>query len=290
MPAMTVPALAAFNMGRACDLTRTLVVKNPVKPDLIPECEAVQAWPLVTALYNGIEQALKMLLLVPSNTRFCRETLAKSPYGHDLEKLYAELGANDRGHIEQHFQEHLSLHDYLPITTAGDFVAHINNGGRQGGLVAWRYILIEDISEIPSTSLWTMSEIWDALCCRIREQVFDKQDDCFRLSRRLNSKFNRVITGRLVPYDGYLADLNRWAAHIDGSPLTAWIDLLGKAHHEVMHTVQAADRLLPELADMARRVLAQMASASADPDHERLLHRIQTTPSLTWDASNGRFC
>ena len=97
---MTVTKLAAFNMGQACQITRGLVIKNPVKPDLSPDYVAVQGWPLVTALYNGIEQALKMLLLVPSNARFTLETLAKRPSGHDLEELHAQLEADDRDHIQ----------------------------------------------------------------------------------------------------------------------------------------------------------------------------------------------
>ena len=218
-------------MRAACAITRDLVVRNPVKPDWSPDYEAVQGWPLVTALYNGIEQALKMLLLVPSDTEFTLEELAKRPYGHDLEMLYAQLGDVDRRHIEQHFREHRSLHDYLDVPGAEQFIGHINNGGRHRGMVSWRYILIEDISKIPSTSLWTMCETWDAICCLIRAKVSDTHDACFRLSRRLSSNFNRLITTRAIPYDGYLADLNRWRAHIGCSPLAAWIDLLGKAHH-----------------------------------------------------------
>ena len=289
VPVMAVTIVAAFNMGAACSITRDLVVRNPVKPDWSPDYEAVQGWPLVTALYNGIEQALKMLLLVPSDTEFTLEKLARRRYGHDLEMIYAQLGDADRCHIEQHFREHRSLHDYLDIPSAEQFIGHINNGGRHGGLVSWRYILIEDISQIPSTSLWTMSEIWDAICCLIRENVFEKQDDCFRLSRRLNSKFNRLITYRAIPYDGYLVDLDRWRAHIGHSPLAAWIDLLTKAHYELMDEVQAPDRLRPALADMARTALAQMASDSADPDHDRLLHRIHEQPSLAWDPSDNSF-
>lgn len=288
MSAMTVTKLAAFNMNAACRITRSLVVSNPVNPDYSPDYEAVQAWPLVTALYNGIEQALKMLLLVPTNSRFTLETLAKRPYGHNLEKLYAELDTADLDHIEQHFREHRSLHNYVDIPTAELFIAHINNGGKHGGLVAWRYILVEDISEIPRTSLWTMSEIWDAICCRIREEVFDRRDDCFRLSRRLDTKFSRIMRDRIIPYDDYIADLERWRAHID-CPLAAWIVLLGKIHHDVVDEVRAPARLRPELADMAQLALAQMASDSADPDHGRLLHRLHAEPGLAWDPSNGTF-
>ncbi|MYA85227.1 MAG: hypothetical protein F4Y12_06540 [Acidimicrobiaceae bacterium] len=289
---MAVDSLAAFNMSTACRLTRDLVVNNPVKPDLSPDYVAVQGWPLVTALYNGIEQALKMLLLVPPNPCFTLETLAKRPYGHNLEHLYAELEADDRDHIELHFREHRSLHDYKPpglsIATAEQFIAHINSGGRQGGLVSWRYILIQDISQVPSTSLWTMSEIWDAICCRIRKEVFNKQDDCSSLSRRLMWGFNRRFP-TLVPYKAFNDDMRTWAFHEGDGPLAAWIDLLVKAHGDAIHEVQAPDQLRPVLADMANRALKKMASDSADPDEAQLLDRIQADPNLVWDPSDGVF-
>ncbi len=289
---MTVDVLAAFNMDSACRLTRDLVVKNPVKPDLSPDYLAVQGWPLVTALYNGIEQALKMLLLVPPNPRFTLETLAKRPYGHDLKQFYAELEADDRDHIECHFREHRSLHDYsasgLNVATAEQFIAHINSGGRQGGLVEWRYILIQDISKIPSTSLWTMSEVWDAICCLIRKEVFDKQDDCFRLSRRLFWDFQHCIP-ELGLYDEFADDFNAWAFHKDRDPLAAWIDLLVKAHGGTLHEVRAPDRLRTVLAKVAKKALELMASDSADPDQAQMHQRLQTGPNLVWDPGGGAF-
>lgn len=288
---MTVDIRAAANMDHACELTRELVVKNPVKPDTSPDYLAVQGWPLVTALYCGVEQALKMLLLVPPNPRFDLETLARRPFGHDLAKLYAELEADDREHIERHFQEHRSLHDDgLPgvsIATAEQFIAHINSGGRQGGSVEWRYILIQDISQIPSTSLWTMSEIWDALCCLIRREVFDMRGDCRRLSHRLYWQFSRCLPEQA--YDEFTDDCNVWAFHKDLDPLAAWIDLLVKAHNGTMHEVRAPDRLRTVLAKMAQEALEQMAGDSADPDEAMLLRRIQADPNLAWRPTTATF-
>ena len=287
---MTVTKRAAYYMDTACRLTSDLVIKNPVQRDLSPDYEAVQGWPLVTALYNGIEQALKMLLLIPANPRFTLETLAKHSYGHNLETLYAELEADDRDHIERHFQEHWSLHNYNPadLNTAEKFIAHINSGGRQGGMVSWRYILIEDTSQIPSTSLWTMTEIWDALCCRIRRDVFDKQDDCSRLSQRLTWDVYDMVPV-LTPYGGFSDDINDWMVHRNGSVLAAWIELLVKVNNGDSREVKVPDRLRPELAKMADKALEQMASDPVDPDHGQLLRRIQTEPNLAWDSTTGTF-
>ena len=296
---MTVFALAARNMDTARRLTGDLLIKNPVKEDLSRDYVAVQGWPLIVALYTGIEQALKMLLLVPLDPPFSPETLKSPKFGHNLKKLYSKLGAADRDHIERHFAEHRSLHDYdtpgYDLETAERFIAHINgtkklrpDDKKQLGSISWRYILLDGIAEVPPTSLWTMYEIWDAICCRIRKEVFNKRDDCSSLSRRLMWGFNRRFP-TLVPYEAFNGDMRSWMFHKEGSPLAAWIDLLTKAHGDAIHEVQAPDELRPVLADASDRALKKMASDSADPDESMLLHRIQADSNLVWAPGSGIF-
>lgn len=297
---MTVPSTRWFRILEACRISRDLVARNPVKPDLFREYEAVQAWALVMPLYSGIEQALKMLLLTPTDPRFAlhdneegKHNLKTGKYGHDLQNLYAELEDDDREHIELHFREHWSLHDYklekgVVIDSAEDFIVHINGGNPSRGL-AWRYFLVED-TKVPSTNLWTMSEVWDALCCRIEAAVLDKRDDCFRLSRRLAFRFERLVTGRVVPYNGYRDELHNWVALNNGDWVAAWIDLLVNASRGAMHEVQAPDRLRLELAEMARGAIDQLSKHPADPDEVQLLQRIQHTErSLVWDPGSAEF-
>ena len=194
-----------------------------MKADLSNEYEAVQGWPLVTALYNGIEQALKMLLLIRSGDRFTLGLLASRDYGHNLEKLYGELAVDDREHIELHYREHWSLHDYIPddLATAKQFIAHVNRSSSQQttGLLSWRYILIEGPEQVPPTSLWTMHEIWDAICSRIRKA--SGKNDCFRLKKRLAHQHWSIATGRALHYDEHLDDLNCWAASRGGDLVAA---------------------------------------------------------------------
>ena len=172
---MTLTAEDAHYMSEACRNTRELVAMHPVKQDLFPKFTAAQAWPLVAPLYNGIEQALKMLLLAPSDSRFTLKkpkdlpegtdlkNLKNKPYGHNLKALYAEIDADDCEHIERHFQEHWSLYQYdtsgADIATAEQFIAHINGPSRDG-FFAWRYFLIDDTVKLPTVSPLTMSEIW----------------------------------------------------------------------------------------------------------------------------------
>lgn len=296
--AMVVSPEQAVNMAKARRITGGLLIENPVESDPSADYVAVQAWPLVIALYTGIEQALKMLLLTPPSPRFSREELKSPKFGHNLKKLYSKIETADRDHIELHFREHRSLHDYrtpgFTLETAEQFIAHINGtktphptGKKQSGAVSWRYILLDGIEEVPRTSLWTMYETWGAICCCIRREVLDNPDDCFRLSQRLVRECKDLLVPQ--PYDEFVDDLNSWVAQGDGSLLAAWTDLLVKANIGTLHEVRTPDRLRPELMRMANRALKQMASDSADPDEVQLLHRIQTDPNLTWDQTTASF-
>ena len=191
---MTVSARSWNKLDRACEITRDLVAKNPLTQDCLPDYMVVQGWPFVVALYSGVEQAVKVLLLAQPDPQFPLDDLKKPPFGHNLERLYAELPPDDREHIELHFREHWSLHEYDThghvINTAADFIAHINGQGKPGGAVSWRYVLVEETMEIPATSLWTMCEIWSAVNCRVRTKAIGTQGHCFRLSRMLNHKFS----------------------------------------------------------------------------------------------------
>ena len=231
---LTVTALSWFKLDRACLLTRELVAKNPLTPDYSSDYMAVQAWPFVVALYSGVEQALKMLLLSQPDPQFTLEDLRRQPYRHDLENLYAALPSDDCEHIELHFREHWSLYNYDTygqiICTAEDFIAHINRGGKQGGAVSWRYVLVDGSVKIPATSLWTMCEIWRAICCRVRTKAVHVHGGCSRLSRMLASKF-RFLVLRPVSYDGFIDEINEWIAHKDRDQLAAWIDLFVKVSH-----------------------------------------------------------
>lgn len=298
MRAMTVSPQHAVNMAKARRITGGLLIENPVKSDPSADHVAVQAWPLIIALYTGIEQALKLLLLTPPNPRFSPEELKSRKFGHNLKKLYSKIKDADRNHIELHFKEHRSLHDYrtpgFTLETAKQFINHINgtktsppNVKEQSGSVSWRYILLDGIEEVPRTSLWTMYETWDAICCCIRREVLDNPDDCCRLSRRLIGECRDLPVP--PPYDEFVDDLNSWVAYRDGSLLAAWTDLLVQANRGTLHEVQAPDRLRPELAKMANRALKRMASDSADPDEEQLLHRIQSDLTLTWDRITATF-
>ena len=291
---MAVSSISWFKTDRACTITRNLVAKNPLTSDLSPDYMAVQQWPFVVALYSGVEQALKTLLLAQPNPQFMLADLKKEPYRHNLVTLFETLPSDDRDHIEWHFREHWSLYEYNThgqvIDTAKDFIVHINGDGTPGGSVSWRYVLVEETMDVPAMSLWTMCEIWRAVCCRVKTKALERQGDCSRQSRILAFEFRRLVLRAIpVPYDEFTDDVSEWIVHKGGRDFAAWIDLFVKANHNNLHEVQAPDRLRPELAKMADRALKQMASDSADPDQAHLLRRIQADPRLVWNPADGTF-
>ena len=294
VPAVTIDDMAFHRMFTACTLIRKLVAENPVQPDTSGEHEAVQAWAFVTAAYNGIEQALKMLLLVPAHTRFTMQQLKNQPYRHDLGALYAELAPSDHDYIEMHFGEHWSLHEFetlgLGFGTAQEFIVHLNKSHPQGGLLAWRYALLDMSVRLPKTNLWTMCEVWYAICFCIKKEEYGRQDHTFRPSGRLFFPMKRVTQSTPAPYDGFIDDLGIWMAHRDGDYLAAWVDLLVKANRGTMSEVQAAERLLPELARMADRVIGEMSLHPSDLDIQQFLLQVQRTDrDLVWNPLEAKF-
>lgn len=289
---MTVDLLAFHRMITACRATRKLVAENPVQSDYSGDHEAAVAWPLVTAAYNGIEQALKMQLQASAAPTPTLDEL-REQYGHDLEKLYGALDQDDQTHIEMHFGEHWSLYQYkrlnLGFGTAREFIAQLNDSDPQVGSIAWRYALLDMSVQIPTTNPWTMSEVWYAICCRIKKRAFPNTDDCFRLGERLDFKLGDILP-TVDPYDGFTNDLNQWAIHKDRSLLAAWVDLLVKANREAIDEVQAQDRLRPELAAMAATAFGQLADDSAGPDEKHLIVRArQRDRDLAWDPQIAQF-
>ncbi len=293
VPAVTIDSVAFHRMFTACKRTRELVAENPVKPDYSPDHEAAEAWPLITAAYNGIEQALKMLLLVPTDTGFTMDQLKRKPFRHDLEALYGALEPADSEYIEQHFGEHWSLNEYknlnLGFDTAQEFVAHLNRSHPQEGSLAWRYALLDMNVQIPKTNPWTMCEVWYAICCRVKAELYGRPDGTFRLSGRLKFRFERVILHWGEAYDGFTDDLNSWIGR-KGDELSAWVDLLVKANRDAIHQVQAPERLRLHLGRMAERATAALAGTPADPDFQQFLQQVQRADrDRVWNPQRAEF-
>lgn len=280
-------------MDEACKATRSLIAGNPIQRDLWDGLITARAWPFVTVLYSGIEQALKMLLLTPSDSSFTIEKLKKRPYGHNLTKLHAVLPAEDREHIELHFREHWSLFEFaqfnLGFDDAEGFISHINGSDDESGHVSWRYTLVDPAVQIPPTSLWTMWEIWEAICCRVRARRSKQGRTCLRLSQRLAAQMHDLIPVE-APYTDFSADLLQWWKRKNNSALAAWVELLVHASRGDIDQVEALSRLRPALSAMAERAIQLISRESAEPDEEQLLRRIQRADlELVWDPDSSEF-
>lgn len=296
--------------------TRYSPPRNPIEDDLWDGYLVAQAWPFVTALYSGVEQALKMLLMA-TDPELSVEMVGK-PYGHDLSQLYAALAPEDDNHIELHYGEHRSLFEYLQqhdeCATAKRFIAHINGAERAKGHEWWRYTLLDPGLQPPFTDPWTMCEVWQAVCCCLWTRRSGQGRRCERLSRRLLTPLRDIATGATVSYSDFQPDLRNWESHIDGDDLAAWVDLLVKSSRGSIDQVHAPDALRGELDKMAkqaiehlsgrrtipdeqllllpasRRERAQADFQSVNPDEQMLLERVRRPDrDLTWDSHTGEF-
>ena len=151
------------------------------KRDLFALVDAAVHWPVVTPLYSGLEQALKVLL-ADEMERTIEEVggpkgeLARTCQ-HHLGKCWDRLKPESRAVIEEHWSQFISLHRYMaegeearPETaTAGAFLWHLSGGEKGGGYERWRYSLIE-MHELPKVSVEGMMQIWDSVL-----QIYEKR-------------------------------------------------------------------------------------------------------------------
>jgi len=305
-----------LKMDTACRSTRDLVARNPVEPDLWDGYVVAQAWPFVTALYSGVEQALKMLLMT-ADPKLTVDGM-QNQYGHNLGRLYSALSPEDTEHIELHFHEHRSLFEFLQqhdeCATAERFIAHINGTEKAKGYGWWRYTLLDPDLKPPFTEPWTMCEVWQAACCRLWTRRSDQGRPCERLSRRLVLPLRDIANTATASYGDFSSDLNIWMSHIDGDDLAAWVDLLVKSSRGSMDQVHAPRALRGDLDEMAQRAIERLSGRMAipdvqllllpasqrdrvradrrfaNPDEQMFLRRVQQTDrDLTWDPHTGEF-
>ena len=265
-----------------------IFISNEPKPDLSAEYMAMQMELFVTPCYNGIEQALKLVLL----SQGISADELRQKYGHDLVKLFRDLSQEARDHVELHFQEHRSLHNYdsgdVSTQTAEQFISHINSGDDQVGSLEWRYFQLDGTDGLPPVYIWSMHEVWSALCCWIRNSVLEG-NGCSRLSCRLEHKFLRLFT-RTAVEDWSVDELNAWIRHKDRSPLAAVVDLLVKADRALLDAVEAPEALRAMLGETADAALEQMEKQPEDPDERALFSRIRTGEGiLEWSQEAGAF-
>lgn len=109
---------------------------QPASP---PDYDYARSWPWIPTGHQLVEQAFKLLLSIhwrvpPAQVREC----FKHGSGHDLDALFDELPAADKGAIESSYRSFVDLHDYIPGKTASEFLNAVGQG-----YANWRYVLLE---------------------------------------------------------------------------------------------------------------------------------------------------
>ncbi|MDD9995327.1 MAG: hypothetical protein OXS35_06220 [Dehalococcoidia bacterium] len=135
--------------------------KHPPNSDAVPIAEAINAWTLISGCYMGIEQTMKLLIMMRMGVKRVPPNFRKGN-GHDLGKLYSLLDDSERLVVDNYYKVYRSIHNFdsdtVSLDTAEQFIQHIGNG-----YVAWRYILIEDSSAVPKIHIGLLLELWRAL-------------------------------------------------------------------------------------------------------------------------------
>ena len=233
--------------------------KYPPNSDLVPIAEAINAWTLVSGCYMGIEQAMKLLILMRRGIKKIPSCLKT----HDLRHLYSLLDESDLLVVAAYYRVYRSLHNFdsgdVPLDTADQFIQYIGNG-----YTSWRYILVEDSDDVPKVHIGLMLETWRALVDianhhkhgkhyetladllgeYIREGVIvvaEQDDDWQAASQDENSNTN-------------FGDIRQWF-HQNGGVLEAGIDLLNHHARRSWHSLEASPRLRQVLFRAAERAV-----------------------------------
>ena len=138
--------------------------------DLIGLVERARMWPLVTPLYSGLEQGMKVLAAHAGGMTVTEATARGKPLrraGHNLAAIWDMVSTEAKELVEEHYAQFISLHDYVPYRTAQEFLIHL--AGPEGkGYEDWRYCLIE-AKPVRDTSIEAMMQIWESIIAAINK-------------------------------------------------------------------------------------------------------------------------
>ena len=113
--------------------------KCPVKPDIAPKHEIVQAWGYVVAGYFLVEQSFKALLHLRKK---------KVPPTHSLTTLLKLLDPADKEILSEFYVDYREVTGgsgrRFPFKTLEDFLENLDGDDNKKGSFAWRYFPIEE--------------------------------------------------------------------------------------------------------------------------------------------------
>ena len=152
------PLMIVAWLDTALEKEREKYEKCPVKPDMIPDHEAAQAWGYVVAGYFLVEASFKALLHVRRK---------EVPRKHSLTLLFDLFESDDKEMLLKYYDDYRATIEgrTFPFKTLEDFLTNLDgDGNKRGsgrGSFVWRYYLIEEqrSCKMPVVSVEFLHEI-----------------------------------------------------------------------------------------------------------------------------------
>ena len=160
----------AHQLGTPLKRLKKMFAASEHGRDLVGLVERARMWPLVTPLYSGLEQGMKVLAAHADGMTVTEATAPGKPLrraGHNLAEIWNMVPTEARELVEKHYGQFISLHDYVPYKTAEEFLIHLA-GPKGKGYEDWRYCLIE-AKPVRDTSVEAMMQIWESIIAAINK-------------------------------------------------------------------------------------------------------------------------
>ena len=236
--------------------------KHPPNSDAVPIAEAINAWTLISGCYMGIEQTMKLLIMMRMGVKRVPPNLRKGN-GHDLGKLYSLLDDSERLVVTNYYKVYRSIHNFdsdtVSLDTADQFIQHIGNG-----YVAWRYILIEELSAVPKVHIGSLLELWRALADIAMHHVHGKNYET--LAHVLAEYIEQGVIAVAEQDDDWQAasldqnnstnfgEIRQWFVQ-NGGVLKVGLDLFNHRARESWHSLEAPPLLRQVLSRAVERAV-----------------------------------
>ena len=283
----TFDAVAA-KCEQACRILTELYQKNPMRRDLVPSYEALQAWPFIVSAYSGIEQSIKVLLKMSSI-----EYPSSGRAGHRLDRLFDRLPAPEQLVVRKSFDVYQSLHYYITFASLDDFLGSISVGYGNTGYDDWRYLLMDfeatlASARVPVNHAGAMLEVWSALAdILIARTIVDHRLNTVadRIDHGITSCLNN--TSRQRPYSfnhEQFNELARWL-YDPGNKITSYANF----YHSTLQRRPVTPPITQHAKDFLEASIGYARQlAENDQDFSLFLYLAERT-TVRWDETTKRF-
>ena len=274
---------AVDRLAEAVSFQRRQLNEHPIRRDVFAESEAVANWPFVIVSYQLIEQSFKCLL----DLRGIEHSRGGFKGHWIYDELFEKFNHCDKNTIHRSYKAYRSLHDYIPLRTADDFLKNIGRSYSN-----WRYFLL-DGGQVSTTHRGAMIEIANATTDLLCAEVFTDHgiktiDTRIRFSikqflwRDAWFKCQQDLSLRIG--ENEIKDLNAWIRGYDNI-IDAFAELARADHARSLESIA----VLPTTRELLRQAVL-IARDGKDQDVQYFLRRAEQGPRpLTWNATEGVF-